>query len=392
VKRAADTLDLRPSLFSLSVKKIASEIDLSRPESQALMRKLAHTLPDAVFDAVAVSAGNRYMLMEYIGGFRTSAVAFSQDGAQLAFGTPSGGVFIRDLKNEKPMQYKHLCNYSAPIRFVGGAAGKRTILATTHQDAYVYDALYDKVAAYEHNHGRGYTVATCSYSGKLGAMGRSDRIIEVRCIDGREEMRSLAGSHRPSALVFSADDTELIVGSPDGSIRLWSIAERAIRKTLEGQHGSIHFIARTSNEQQYIAGSNDEVRLWSLLAGNSLWIYKINKGFTPYAPYPSDPQCAMAYDIVDDQIAVQSSNGTVEILDGCSGASLKQIFIKEAIRSIAFNYQGNRLVVAGGEGVSLFRKGAQEYRQAFQNIKAQQRVAQQQIDAAFAALPDSIDL
>jgi WD40 repeat protein len=70
------------------------------------------------------------------------------------------------------------------------------------------------------------------------------------------------------ALAVSPDGTRLFSGSRDKTVKIWSLPEGALLKTLTGHSGDVNALAISPDGTQLFSGSDDRtVKIWSLPEG-----------------------------------------------------------------------------------------------------------------------------
>lgn len=89
-----------------------------------------------------------------------------------------------------------------------------------------------------------------------------------------------AHTHRVRALVVSSDGKLLVSGSEDNTIKLWSLPEGSLLKTLEGHFGNVYTLAISPDGKLLASGGSDDIiKLWSLPEGSQLEILKGHTGY-----------------------------------------------------------------------------------------------------------------
>ncbi|KAF8536493.1 chromatin associated protein [Trichophaea hybrida] len=70
---------------------------------------------------------------------------------------------------------------------------------------------------------------------------------------------------------FSPDGTYLATGGEDWQIKVWNIASRSIRHTLNGHESDIYSLDFSRNSRHIVSGSRDRtVRVWDIISGENL--------------------------------------------------------------------------------------------------------------------------
>ena len=103
-----------------------------------------------------------------------------------------------------------------------------------------------------------------SPDGSLLAVGVEDRSVRVWDVKSGKERRTLRG-HRDlvNSIAFSPDGRRLVTGSYDKSVRVWDVATGDVR-VLSGHIGPVWTVAWIGPEQVVSGSSDGTVRLWTL--------------------------------------------------------------------------------------------------------------------------------
>jgi WD40 repeat protein len=101
------------------------------------------------------------------------------------------------------------------------------------------------------------------------ALGCGDGIIRLWDVSKQQlmrELRELQGhSDAIISLAFSPDGSQLVSGSKDRTVRLWSVASGKLLKTLEGHSKAVNCVAFHPNGKQVASCSADDtVRIWTV--------------------------------------------------------------------------------------------------------------------------------
>jgi WD domain, G-beta repeat/Maltose operon periplasmic protein precursor (MalM) len=96
--------------------------------------------------------------------------------------------------------------------------------------------------------------------------------------------KALAHSEKINALAITPDGTRLMSGSDDYTIKVWTLSDGSLSRTLRGHREWVHALAVTPDGKILVSGSGDKtVRLWSLpngrtlgrLTGHTDWIWAV---------------------------------------------------------------------------------------------------------------------
>jgi WD40 repeat protein/serine/threonine protein kinase len=114
--------------------------------------------------------------------------------------------------------------------------------------------------------------------------------------EGKEIGRLEGHTDQVRAIMFSADGSQALSGSFDGSMRLWDIAARKELKRLQGRHGKLFAVAFSANDRRAIAGGGDGVlQLWDLASGVEVYSFPGRPAVRSVAPSPDGRHALAGY-------------------------------------------------------------------------------------------------
>lgn len=101
----------------------------------------------------------------------------------------------------------------------------------------------------------------------LFAVGTQQNTISVRALSDGKEVKKLEGHTGPvSGVALNADGTQLVSGSQDKSIRIWSVESGAVVRSIDTP-SPVHDLCLTLDGTQVISGHEDGlIRIWSVAA------------------------------------------------------------------------------------------------------------------------------
>ncbi|KAN0104607.1 HET-D [Hyaloscypha variabilis] len=140
-----------------------------------------------------------------------------------------------------------------------------------------------------------------------------------------------------SSVAFSPDGTQVVSGSWDETVRLWDAATGALQQTLEGHTGGVSSVAFSPDGTQVVSGSWDEtVRLWDAATGA---LQQTLKGHTSEVS-------SVAFSPDGTQVVSGSHDETVWLWDAAIGA-LQQTLEGHTreVRSVAFSPDGRHIPI-----------------------------------------------
>ena len=95
-----------------------------------------------------------------------------------------------------------------------------------------------------------------------------------------------------TAVAFSSDDSRIVSGSADKSVRVWDASTGEMLKVLEGHTRDIRSVAFSSDDSHIVSGSDDQsVRVWDASMGETL---EVLEGHTEPAAFSVNGRCVVA--------------------------------------------------------------------------------------------------
>jgi WD40 repeat protein/Tfp pilus assembly protein PilF len=253
-----DRKSSRPAVRDLS-DAVASSIGTGIPESPGCAWYTSKTgfvsmnfseKTGALWPATAGAVPlRRFRFTEY-GGERVDSVAVSDDGRLLAWiDRLDMSVWLVDFADPNPAAFSLRDRpIQKTIRFSIAADGSPTsVISSGTRDWWPPLAI--------------------SADGKRIAVGVGDGSVRVWTVaDRKAEPLVLTGfGGWPLSLAFSGDGGLLAVGGTDRTVGIWSFADRRNLATLRGHEGRVDAVAFAPNRRLLASGGTDRtVRLWDL--------------------------------------------------------------------------------------------------------------------------------
>ena len=136
-----------------------------------------------------------------------------------------------------------------------------------------------------------------------------------------------------TSVAISSDNTFIISGSEDATIRIWDIESGDCTKILGGQKDRVQSVALSNNNEFIVSGSWDRtVRLWNLKTGGHVADVKTFCGHTSLV--------VNSVDISPNNNYIVSSGGkdeTARIWDRKTGACIRTLDLGETVYSVCFS-------------------------------------------------------
>jgi len=178
-----------------------------------------------------------------------------------------------------------------------------------------------------------------SRDGRLLAIGgRSIRLLDVNTGDQIGEMS--ADRYWTTELAFSPDSLTL-ASVADGSVKLWDVARRSLRKTIELPAGRAAFSPDGASLAIQSAG---QLVVWDVRENRER--YRV-PGFGPFAFSPDGRLLAA--------VGPSPRNNTIALADAATGTtSARLVGHIESIEQLAFSPDGKLLVSGGNDGARVW--------------------------------------
>jgi WD40 repeat protein len=167
--------------------------------------------------------------------------------------------------------------------------------------------------------------------------GSLDETVRVWDADSGTVLQTLKGHTSPVlSVAFSPDGTRIVSGSNDQTVRVWDAESGMELRTLKGHADSVRSVAFSPDGTRIVSGSDDEtVRVWDADSGTEL---RTLKGH-------ADSVWSVAFSPDGTRIVSGSHDHTVRVWDAESGTGLRTLKGHiDLVRSVAFSPDGTRIV------------------------------------------------
>ncbi|MAT69556.1 MAG: serine/threonine protein kinase [Planctomycetaceae bacterium] len=224
-----------------------------------------------------VGTGAETSVLQGVG--RTAALAVDGAGRWVVTGSPDGAALVWDASTGEKLA--ELAGHDAPVTAVAIAPGG-DLLAAGDERGRVQLWSYDSAANQwrgEHwlrNHSRTITALAFAEGGNRLITASGDNSCGVWDTTTGEELTALVLKHPAwvSDLAISADGQTALTGCDDGLVRVWSLVDAELLRTLQpaGAEAAITSVDLSPDGRlaAAVCAAEGTVRLWDLQSGEEL--------------------------------------------------------------------------------------------------------------------------
>jgi len=189
-------------------------------------------------------------------------------------------------------------------------------------------------------------LVTCSpNSTMIAAILGNKKDIQLIALPSGAIVRELFGHcGNVNALAFNTGSSTLLLGTDDGAVRLWGIADNSIR-VFVGHHGPVLCIDCSQSREIVASGSSDAtIRLWNMHTGQSRILTGHSDSVTKVLCSPSG-----------ERLVSESDDGTIRLWDMTTGECIKilvessQTSISKQNRVIALSIDGSKVALVNND-------------------------------------------
>lgn len=209
---------------------------------------------------------------EYIGHKKSVlCYQYSADGKKLVTGGGDGAIILWNAANGDTLL--HIRSYDHPVFDVHFNGDETQILSSSWDGSVkIHDASSgERLHLFELKEGSAYLSQFSKNDLYVitATLGENDNKLQLREIDTKKIVRTFEGhTDVISSMQLTADGTQLVTASWDGSIRTWNIATGLAERKFMGHKGAVHSIVLNKGETKlYSAGADRIIRLWDVASG-----------------------------------------------------------------------------------------------------------------------------
>jgi WD40 repeat protein len=277
-------------------------------------------------------------------------VALSADGRLLASGGEDGTVRLWEASTGRSLAT--LQSHAGVIYSLAlSADGRYVASGGTDGTLRLWDASAGRPLATLEGHAGGVRCVALSADGQRVASGGDDGTVRLWDVATERPTAPLQGH---AGLVWSvglcADGHLLASGGEDGTVRVWEAGTGRPVATLQGQHGGVRSMALAADGRLVASGGFDgTVRLWEAGTGRPLLTLAGHTGAILGLALSADGRL----------MASGSFEGTVRLWEADTGRPMATLQgQRDGVRSTALSADGRLVAVAGFDGtVRLWEAG-----------------------------------
>ena len=328
---------------SAQQKKKAADLYFNE-KSESFSKKTKKKLPNYMVNVEEVQIPKKLKLNYKPHSKGITSLTFNSFGSN--FITTSSDNFIKLWDTSK----------NSEIAIFSGFTGAVTEACFDHSEQYLFAGSMDKSAklwSLKNNkllntftgHIDYINCVKSLYSNERGLTGSSDRTIREWDFNTLKLVNKYNGVSIVQCLSVAPDDSFILSGHKDGTVKLWTNSEKA-EKIIDLHDDGIIRIEMLKNDNQFLTLGNDlTIKLYDLRKENS--IYVINDRIIPQ-------YCQSSISISSDKkyFAVGSSKGTIYIVKLNDGTVADTIENKSRnpILSVRWRPYHSQIYVGDGSG------------------------------------------
>lgn len=275
---------------------------------------------------------------------QATAVAVSPDGQRVASAGDDNKLILWELATGKEISPLE-GHTKAVISLAFSRDGKSLISGGLDNVAFVWSTESGAAQKKFSNHTNAVRCVALSPDNKTAATGSDDANVKVWDLDsGNEKVSYEEHQSAVTALVFSPNGRSLASGSTDQTVRLWDVTKPEVKtsQAAKGHRGTVWSVAFSLEGKTLAsAGEDGTIRLWDASTATKLVAPGGQEG----------PVLSVAVSTDAAFVASGSADQTVvcwDVAERKPKDTLKGF--EGAVRALAFNSRGDRLVTGDSVG------------------------------------------
>ncbi|MBD1821545.1 caspase family protein [Cyanobacteria bacterium FACHB-DQ100] len=274
---------------------------------------------------------------------QVNTASYSPDGGTIATGSIDRTIRLWNLEGAL---LQTLQGHEAAVMHVSfSPAGTQLLSASADKTARIWQM--DLPIRLD----TGLSAMTTSLDGRITAIAAPDHTI---LLQNNKDFLSLKGHTAPiTQIQISPDNTLLISGSADKTIRLWNLSTGELIRTISGHNDRVTALSFSPDQETFASASADRtIKIWTLQGG----IHTILQGHT-------DEVTSLSYS-PDGRLASGSVDNTVRLWDVDRRTSTILGKHNLAVAAIAFSPNGKTLASASWDNtIKLWAVDEARFRQ-----------------------------
>ena len=286
-----------------------------------------------------------------------NSIAFNPDSNQILSGSSNGSVNQWDIIAGRKI--RDLSGHSRLTTSVTFSSDGQQILSGSRGNTI---KLWDTNTGIEiktFSTGWNYSAAFNNDSSQI-ISGLDDYTIKLWDVESGTEIRSFGNSIRRNSIVltrydhmlvalrgiisvsFNFDDSQILSGSYDGTIKLWNTKTGSEIRTFSGHSGPVMSVKFSPDGKQILSGSRDgTIKLWNPTTGRETRTFSGHSGSINSVAFSPD----------GNQILYGSSDRTIKLFDTTSSRIINTFFgHTNEVMSVAFSPDGSRFLSGSSDG------------------------------------------
>ena len=185
------------------------------------------------------------------------------------------------------------------------------------------------------------SVAITSDDSKI-VSGSWDKTIKIWDLNTGELLKTLKGhSDSVSSVAITSDDSKIVSGSIDNTIKVWDLNSGELLNTLERHYSTVNSMAISSDNSKIVSGSGDNtIKVWDLNSGELLNTLEGHSSSVNSVAITSD----------NSKIVSGSWDKTIKVWDLHQGKYYLSNKFDASISSIAFSKSKNLMALGDSNG------------------------------------------